>query len=58
LLIVDEAHGAHFYFNKNMPLGALKSGADAAVCSVHNTLGALSASALINVAVDSRLTAS
>lgn len=58
LLIVDEAHGAHFYFNKNMPLGALKSGADAAVCSVHKTLGALSASALINVAVDSRLPAS
>jgi lysine decarboxylase len=54
----DEAHGAHFYFNKNMPLGALKSGADAAVCSVHKTLGALSASALINVAVDSRLPAS
>jgi arginine/lysine/ornithine decarboxylase len=58
LLIVDEAHGAHFYFNKNMPLGALKSGADAAVCSVHKTLGALSASALINVAIDSRLPAS
>jgi arginine decarboxylase len=58
LLIVDEAHGAHFYFNKNMPEGALKSGADATVCSVHKTLGALSASALINVAVDSRLPAS
>ena len=58
MLIVDEAHGAHFYFNKNMPKGALKSGADAAVCSVHKTLGALSASALINVAVDSRLSAS
>ena len=41
-----------------MPLGALKSGADAAVCSVHKTLGALSASALINVAKDSRLPAS
>ena len=50
LLIVDEAHGAHFYLNKNMPLGALKSGADAAVYSVHKTLGALSASALINIA--------
>lgn len=58
LLIVDEAHGAHFYFNENMPVGALKSGADATVCSVHKTLGALSASALINVATDSRLSAS
>ena len=58
LLIVDEAHGAHFYFNKQMPVGALKSGADATVCSVHKTLGALSASALINVSKTSRLPAS
>jgi arginine decarboxylase len=58
LLIVDEAHGAHFYFNENMPVGALKSGADVTVCSVHKTLGALSASALINVAKNSRLNAS
>jgi arginine/lysine/ornithine decarboxylase len=41
-----------------MPLGALKSGADVSVCSVHKTLGALSASALINVAKNSRLSAS
>lgn len=41
-----------------MPVAALKGGADAAVCSVHKTLGALSASALINVAKDSRLPAS
>lgn len=57
LLIVDEAHGAHFYFNKTMPVGALKGGADATVCSVHKTLGALSASALINVSKNSRLPA-
>ena len=41
-----------------MPVGALKSGADVTVCSVHKTLGALSASALINVAKNSRLNAS
>jgi arginine decarboxylase len=58
LLIVDEAHGAHFYFNKSMPVGALKGGADATVSSVHKTLGALSASALINVSKNSRLSAS
>lgn len=58
LLIVDEAHGAHFYFNSSLPVGALKSGADATVCSVHKTLGALSASALINVSKNSRLPAS
>lgn len=50
-MIVDEAHGAHSYFNpKSMPQTALKGGADAAVCSVHKTLGALTATALINVA--------
>jgi arginine/lysine/ornithine decarboxylase len=58
LLIVDEAHGAHFYFNDNLPTPSLKGGADAAVCSVHKTLGALSASALINVSKESRLPAS
>ena len=40
-----------------MPKGALKSGADATVSSVHKTLGALSASALINVSKTSRLPA-
>jgi arginine/lysine/ornithine decarboxylase len=58
LLIVDEAHGAHFYFSKATPAGSLKAGADANVCSVHKTLGALSASALINVSKSSRLSAS
>jgi arginine decarboxylase len=58
LLIVDEAHGAHFYFSKNLPVGALKGGADATVCSVHKTLGALTATALINVSKSSRLLAS
>lgn len=57
LMIVDEAHGAHSYFNKNMPTSALKGGADAAVCSVHKTLGAITASALINVNKNSRLSA-
>lgn len=57
LLIVDEAHGAHSYFSKQMPNSALKGGADAAVCSVHKTLGAITASALINVAQGSRLSA-
>ena len=41
-----------------MPVGALKGGADATVCSVHKTLGSLSASALINVSINSRLPAS
>lgn len=57
LLIVDEAHGAHSYFSKLMPEPALKGGADVAVCSVHKTLGALSASAMINVSKHSRISA-
>ena len=41
-----------------MPVGALKGGADAAVCSVHKTLGGFNATALINVSKTSRLPAS
>lgn len=40
-----------------MPIPALKGGADVSVSSVHKTLGALSASALINVSKTSRLAA-
>lgn len=40
-----------------MPKGALKAGVDATVCSIHKTLGALSASAMINVSYNSRLPA-
>lgn len=57
LLIVDEAHGAHSYFSKLMPDAALRNGADVVVCSVHKTLGSLSASALINVSKTSRIPA-
>ena len=38
-----------------MPPSALKNGADAVVCSVHKTLGSLTAAALINVSKSSRL---
>ena len=57
LLIVDEAHGAHTYFSALMPESALEGGADVMVSSVHKTLGALSASALINVGKNSRIPA-
>jgi len=57
LFIVDEAHGAHFYFAKDgrFPKSALNGGADASITSVHNTLGGLSATALINVAKGSKM---
>jgi len=41
-----------------MPVAALEGGADLSVSSVHKTLGALTASALINVSKTSRLSAS
>ena len=48
---MDEAHGAHFYFSEKLPPGALQAGADAAVTSVHKTLGGLSGTALLNLAL-------
>jgi len=41
LFLVDEAHGAHFYFSKDCPEGALEGGADAAVTSIHKMLGSI-----------------
>jgi arginine decarboxylase len=57
LLIVDEAHGAHSYFSTQMPESALKGGADVMISSVHKTLGAMTATALINVSKTSRIPA-
>ncbi len=55
LLLIDEAHGAHFYFSNVCPDAALQGGADAAVTSAHKMLGSFYGTALINVAHDSRL---
>jgi arginine/lysine/ornithine decarboxylase len=38
LLLIDEAHGAHFAFSPSMPTPAIKSGADICVQSGHKTL--------------------
>ncbi|MDR2650672.1 MAG: decarboxylase [Clostridiales bacterium] len=46
LLIVDEAHGAHFPFYDTTPEPAIRLGADIAIISPHKTLPALSQSAL------------
>ncbi len=48
LVLVDEAHGAHFPFNDKLPLSAMDAGADMSAISVHKTGGALTqASALL-----------
>ena len=38
ILIVDEAHGAHFNFSNNFPKSAIKCGADIVIQSFHKTL--------------------
>lgn len=46
-VLVDEAHGCHFYFGENMPISAMKAGADMAAISVHKTGGSLTQSSLL-----------
>jgi arginine/lysine/ornithine decarboxylase len=48
-LLVDEAHGAHFYFCEKLPNGAIASGADAAAQSLHKVAGALTQSSLLHL---------
>lgn len=49
LLLVDEAHGAHFNFSSLLPECAINLGADIAVTSFHKTLPALTQTAVLNV---------
>lgn len=47
LVLVDEAHGTHFYFGDNMPVSAMKAGADMAAVSMHKTGGSLTQSSIL-----------
>lgn len=47
LLIVDEAHGAHFGFGGGFPQNAIALGADAVIVSLHKTLPAFTQTALL-----------
>ncbi len=49
ILIVDEAHGAHFNFHEAFPKTAIKAGADISIQSLHKTLPALNQCALLHV---------
>ncbi len=51
-LLVDEAHGSHLYFMDDVPVGALKAGADLVVQSVHKTGGSMTQSSLLHVQGD------
>lgn len=52
VLVVDEAHGAHFGFYPDFPRSSVTLGADLVVQSMHKTLPALTQTALLHVATD------
>lgn len=47
LVLVDEAHGTHFYFGEDMPVSGMAAGADMAAVSMHKTGGSLSQSSFL-----------
>jgi len=47
LVLVDEAHGTHFYFGDNFPVTAMESGADIASVSMHKSGGSLTQSSFL-----------
>jgi arginine decarboxylase len=49
LLLVDEAHGAHFGFHPLLPRSALACGADVVVQSTHKMLTAMTMGAMLHV---------
>ena len=49
LLLVDEAHGAHFPFSSVFPQTAMEQGADMSVTSLHKSLAAPNQTALLHI---------
>lgn len=47
LVLADEAHGTHFYFNDKLPLAAMHAGADMAAVSMHKSGGSLTQSSFM-----------
>jgi len=46
-VLVDEAHGTHFYFSETLPVSAMEAGADMAAVSMHKSGGSLTQSSLL-----------
>ena len=46
-VLVDEAHGTHFYFGGGLPVSAMAAGADMASVSMHKSGGSLTQSSLL-----------
>lgn len=49
LVLVDEAHGTHFYFHEELPVSAMEAGADMTAVSMHKTGGSLTQSSMLLV---------
>lgn len=47
LVLVDEAHGTHFYFSDDLPMSAIEAGADMASISMHKSGGSLTQSSFL-----------
>lgn len=52
ILIVDEAHGAHFPFSNNLPKTSIKAGADIVVQSLHKTLTSFTQTSILHLNSD------
>jgi arginine/lysine/ornithine decarboxylase len=52
LLLVDEAHGPHLKFHKDLPFSAVEAGADMCVQSTHKILSAISQGSALHVNSD------
>ena len=48
-LLVDEAHGAHFAFDDNLPPSAMSVGADLTVQSTHKVLSAMTQASMLHI---------
>lgn len=47
LVLVDEAHGTHFYFGESFPVNAMSAGADMSSVSMHKSGGSLTQSSFL-----------
>lgn len=49
VFLVDEAHGAHLPFHRDLPINAMDAGADIAAQSAHKTLSSFTQSSMLHV---------
>lgn len=52
VVLVDEAHGSHFYFSNKLPTTAMAAGADMSTLSIHKTGGSLTQSSVLLIKGD------